>query len=127
MIITITKDIQNILSNLEKEDKIAIVSCDNCAKVCGTGGEEGAAEMKKVLEKFGYNVTDIFTYGPLCAKDLNENLREINGDTALILGCEAGEYTLKKFTNFKKVILCLDSLGIGAYDESGKPFTIKSF
>lgn len=127
MIITVFKNIKDILYELNKKDKISIISCDKCAKVCGTGGEKGAEEIKGILEKLGYEVVDIFIYGPLCDKDLDDNLREIKGDTALILGCEAGEYTFKKFTNFKKVILCLDSLGIGAFDENKKPFTIRSF
>ncbi len=126
MIITTLKDTNEILSNLDKKDKIAIISCDNCAKVCGTGGEKGAEEMLNIVEKSGYEVTDMFLYGPLCDKDLDNHLRDLKGNVALILGCEAGEYTFKKFSNFDKIILCLNSKGIGAFDEDKKPFVVRS-
>lgn len=126
MIITEYKNINKVLPDLNKNDEIAIVSCDACAKACGNGGEKGISDIKKILENFGYNVVDEFVYGPLCDKELDKNLREIKGNVVLVLGCEAGEYNFKKFTN-KKTILCLNSLGLGAYDEENKPFIIKSF
>jgi len=70
MIITETKPFGLIKAQLKKEDKITIVSCNMCARMCGTGGKEGLEEMKKKLKEEDYNVVDEFLFSPVCDKDL---------------------------------------------------------
>ena len=110
---TIQKPLEEILGFLQKEEKIFIVGCGNCAEKCRSGGEEQAREMKARLEKEGIEVTG---YGAtssgssLCklslAKTLlNEDHKEETkaADSILVLACGQGIHTVIDATNGGKV------------------------
>ncbi len=54
MIITESKPFGIIKAQLKKEDKIGIVSCNSCARMCETGGKEAMKELADRLKKRGF-------------------------------------------------------------------------
>jgi len=120
MIITESKPYGIIRSQLKKSDKIGIVSCNSCARMCGTGGKKGMEMLAKKLKKEGFNVVDADLIGRPCNYDeLKMKREELHGDTTIVLSCDAGIYLLKKLFPGRKIILGLDAVGIGTYDNEG--------
>ena len=128
MIITETIPFGMIKAELKKNDKISIVSCNQCARLCGTGGKEGLKEMKEDLKKEGYTTADEFVFAPVCDKDLDKKiLKKIKGNVILVLACDAGVLNLKTMFKNKKVIAALNTHGLGSYDEKGNIFMVREF
>jgi len=59
LIISKKKPFEEILEDLEGDDKIVILGCGECATATRTGGEPEVAEMKAALEAAGKEV--VFT------------------------------------------------------------------
>ncbi|MCD6478040.1 MAG: hypothetical protein J7K87_03480 [Candidatus Aenigmarchaeota archaeon] len=127
MIITDMKPFGILKAELKKDDRISIVSCNECARLCGTGGKEGLEEMKKLLMDNGYNVVDTFLLAPVCDKDLDKRVVKPHGNVILVLACDSGYHNIKILFKDKKVIPALDTIGLGAFDEKGDIFLIREF
>ncbi len=57
MIGTTKKPFDEILQALQGYEKIAVVGCDGCAKVCNTGGLDQVKELAQDLKKQGKKIT----------------------------------------------------------------------
>ena len=101
---TIQKPLEEILGYIEKEEKIFIVGCGNCAEKCRSGGEQQAQEMKEWLESKGVKVTGYAATESgksLCKLDAAKKLLNIEhkeetelADSFLILACGQGIHTV---------------------------------
>ncbi len=126
MIITKSRDYEEIKKELRKKDKIGIISCNSCVRVCGTGGEDILKNLSRKLKKDGYDVVDCDLIGAPCNKDqLQKN--QLHGNTQIVVSCEAGIYNLKKIFPNHKIISGLKTIGLGAYDNKGKVELIRGF
>lgn len=126
MIITEFKPFAMIRSDLDKKDKIGIVSCNACARMCETGGKEKMEEIKQRLEKEGYNVVDMDLIGIACdSKQLKT--AEFEGDTLVVLACDAGVHNLKKMFPEKNIVAALTTVGLGAWSSEGNLELVKRF
>ncbi len=126
MIVTDSKPFGVIKSQLKKDDKIGIVSCNSCARRCDTGGEEGMKKLAKRLKEEGFNVVDMDLVGIACDFDQLKK-DELKGDTTIALTCDAGVYNLKKLFPKRKIISALDTIGLAAFDEKGDINLVKKF
>ncbi len=126
MIITEEKPFGLIKSKLKKGDKIGIISCNNCVRICGTGGKEKIKELAKKLEKEGFKVIDKDLIGMACEYDLLKK-DELKGKVNIALCCDAGVYNLKKIFPNKRLISALDTIGLGAWDKKGNLTLVKKF
>ena len=127
MIITETKPFGMIKVELKKDDKISIVSCNQCARLCETGGKEGLEEMKEELKEEGYTTVDEFLFAPVCDRDLDKKIVKPKGNVILVLACDAGVLNLRGIFKDKKVIAALNTHGLGSYDEQGNIFMVREF
>jgi len=126
MTITESKPYGIIKAQLNKKDKIGLVSCNSCVRFCETGGEEKMQEMSERLKKDGFEVVDIDLIGVAC--DLNQVKKEtFDGDVIIVFGCDAATYNVKKLVNNKKVLNALDTIGIGTRDKEGNLSLVKEF
>jgi len=124
MILTKLIPYNNIKKQLSKKDKIGIVSCNNCARMCGTGGEKEMKILAEKLKKDGYNVIDQDLIGAPCMiNQLKKN--ELHGNITLVLACVSGIHNLKKLFPKKKIIAGLETVGLAAVDKNNKPKLIK--
>jgi hypothetical protein len=126
MIVTSSKPYKEIKSKLKKSDKIGIVSCNSCARMCHTGGELKMKEFSDNLKKEGFNVIDMDLIGTACNFDqLKKN--ELKGDVTIVLACDSAVYNLKKLFKKRRIVPALNTLGIGAFDSKGKINLVKRF
>ena len=104
MIITESKPFGMIKDKLKKTDKISLNACNECAKLCGTGGEEGLKNMETKLKEAGFEVVNKLLFAPLCDKDLDKKvMKNLKGNTILVLACDAGFYNIKKLFKNKSL------------------------
>lgn len=126
MIVTQMKPFDIIKNNLMKGDKICLVSCNTCARKCETGGKEVMDELAARLKSDGYNVIGETLVGMPCGlKHLDEVI--LQGDTAVVLGCDASVKAISTLFPEVKVIPALDTVGLGAWDENGKVTIVRKF
>lgn len=126
MIITERKPYGMIKSKIDEDDKIGIVSCNVCARICETGGKEGMEKIAKRLQEDGFDVVDKDLIGTACDFD-NLDVDELHGDTTIALTCDAGVYNLKKLFPKRKIITALDTVGLGAFDNQGNLNLVREF
>lgn len=107
---------------LSPEDKIIVMSCNNCAKKCmGLGGRAGLASLSDKLEADGYNVIHRELCGISCSVDLNrKRLKEDStrtffeeADVIIPLACEDGEDAAALAFPHAKVMRVTKTLGSG--------------
>ena len=122
MIITKPLPYSKIVSQLKKSDKIGIISCNACARLCNTGGEKEMKKLASKLKKQGYNIVDMDLIGTPCNYDLL-NKSQLHGNVQIVMACDAGVYNLKKLFPKHKIISANKTLGIGAH-EGGKKITL---
>ncbi len=127
MIVTEMKPFGVIKSQLKEDDKISIISCNECARLCGTGGKIGLEELKKNLADNGFNVVDEFLFAPMCDRDQVKRQVNPKGNVIIVLACDSGVFNVKNIFKDKKVIEALDTVGLGAFDEKGDIFIIRKF
>lgn len=126
MIITENLPFGVIKNQLKKTDKISIVSCNTCARMCETGGEEAIKKTDGRLKKEGFNVVDTNIVAVGCDMDQVKRIK-VSGNVILVLACDAGAYALKKMFSKKKIILALDTVGLAAWNEKGNMTMVKKF
>ena len=115
MIVQKAKPYSKIKSELKKSDKIGILSCNACARLCGIGGEKGMKEMERKLTKDGFNVVDSDLIGTPCNSALLKK-SELKGTTNVVLACDAAVYNLKKMFPKHKIVTTGTTLGIGSHN-----------
>jgi len=116
MIVTASKPYGLIRAELKKGEKIGIVSCNSCPKKCETGGQEAMDELAARLRKDGFEVVDTDLIGAACDYSQLQG-KEMKGDVTVMLACDAGVNNLKKLLPKRKVVLALETLGLGAWDK----------
>ncbi|MCK4650376.1 hypothetical protein KAT36_04045 [Candidatus Pacearchaeota archaeon] len=124
MIITKAFPYSAIKKQLKKSDEIGIISCNACARLCGTGGEKAMAQLAKRLKKDGFNVVDMDLIGNPCNYDLL-NKSQLHGNVQILLACDAGLYNLKKLFPKHKIISANRTIGLGAHDKGRNIVLIK--
>lgn len=124
MIITQSKSYAEIKKQLHPGDRVGIVACNVCARVCGTGGEKGIEKLSKQLREDGFEVIDTDLIGTPCVYDQLEATR-LRGDVTIVLACESGLYILQEVFPEKKLIAGIEATGLGAVDKEGKPVLVK--
>jgi len=122
MIVTKSKPYSEIKRELKKFDKIGIISCNACARMCRTGGEKAMKKLAVKLKKDGYNVVDMDLIGTPCDKNQLQK-SQLHGNVQIVLACDAGVYNLRKIFPKHKIISGTITLGIGA-NQGGKNITI---
>jgi len=126
MIITSTKPYGVIEGWLQKGDKIGVVACNSCARICETGGRISMDEMADRLRDDGFSVVDEDLL-PMCCNLDTVSKAEYDGDVLIVLACDAGVYTLQKLYPDKKVIAALNTIGLGARGASGVIYMMRQF
>ena len=126
MIITDSKPYGLLKTMFSKSDKIGIVSCNTCAKMCETGGQKGMDRLAKRLKDDDFNVVGKKLISIACDLSLIKK-EEIKGDVIIALTCDAGVYALKKLLPNKKIITALDTIGLGAFDNKMDISLVRKF
>jgi len=123
MIISVRRyDYDTLKKDLDPEDKIVILSCNNCAKKCkGLGGRAGLKSLGVKLEADGFNVTHRELCGVACSLDLvrkrakEESTKRFfaEADVIIPLSCEDGEDAAMMAFPHARVLKVTKTIGIG--------------
>lgn len=107
-----------IVKELNKNDKIAIISCNNCVRYCGAGGLRVLDELSSKLRKDGYAVVDEILVRKACLEGyINDITVSPDVTTIITLACVAGHAAIKRIYPKQKVVLATETLGLGIYDK----------
>lgn len=108
-------------SQLSKDDKITIISCNSCVVTCGIGGKDKLDTLSRMLKADGYNVlgTDLISIG--CTinlvqqhrKDLTKKDMYDESTVIIPLICENGIKAVESVFADKKVVKIARTLGTG--------------
>ena len=108
-----------IKSQLKKSDKIGVISCNACARLCGVGGQKPMEKLANKLKKDGFKVVDADLIGTPCDYD-SLTKSQLHGNVQVVMACEAGVYNLKKLFPKHKIIATNKTIGIGVHDQGKK-------
>jgi len=126
MIFARIKPYEEIVKNLDKKnDTIAIISCNSCARTCGNGGINKLNELGLRLIQDGYNVTYEAVVLYACSEPiLREAKLDLNANTLIVLSCSAGWSCFKRNYPDKKVLKVTDDVGLVMTDTDRKIFKV---
>ncbi len=123
MVISVRRyDYDALKGELEPEDKIVILSCNNCAKKCkGLGGRAGLKGLGDKLDADGFNVIHRELCGIGCSLDLLRRRAKEEAtrgffeaaDVIIPLSCEDGEDAAALAFPHAKVLKVTKTIGIG--------------
>ena len=129
MIFTHSLEYETITNELSKDDTIALISCNNCVRVAGTGGEDKMKELALRLREDGYNVKEGFLLTKACPQPYMGTVQlSPLVDTVIVLACTAGWSTANRVFPNRKVIRSLKDVGLLITDtDKGVVKIAKSF
>jgi hypothetical protein len=108
-----------------KEDKIAIISCNSCARTCGNGGLNKLNELGLRLMRDGFNVTDEAVLLYACSEPtLREARLKLDSNKILVLACSAGWSSIKRNFPDKKVLKVTEDIGLVVTDTDKEIFKV---
>jgi ferredoxin len=121
MIGTTKKPFAEVLDALKDYQKIAVVGCDGCAKICLTGGEKEVADLAQQLRQAGKDIVFEATPERTCnvakSTPILEPLKDKieASDALIVLGCggavQITRHITEKFGLSKPVKVGLNSVG----------------
>ena len=103
---------EDIKKQIDKKEKLGIITCNNCARLCGVGGPEKAEELEEKLSKDGYQVVSTSDMLVACNfeyyKDANVSP---DANALLVLGCPVGAKVVEQIYADKKLVKCTEAVG----------------
>lgn len=126
MIFSKIESYEDIIKKLDKkEDKIAIISCNTCARTCGNGGINKLNELGFRLIRDGYNVSDEAVVLYACSEPiLREAKLNLDANTILVLSCSAGWSCFTRNYPDKKVLKVTEDIGLVITDADREIFKV---
>ena len=126
MIFSKIEPYEEIIKKLDKkEDKIAIISCNTCARTCGNGGLNKLNELGLRLIRDGYYVTDEVVILYACSEPiLREAKLDLDANTIIVLSCSAGWACFTRNFADKKVVKVTDDIGLVLTDTDKEIFKV---
>ena len=117
---------EEIINKLDKkEDRIAIISCNTCARTCGNGGLNKLNELGLRLIRDGYNITDEVVILYACSEPiLRESKLDLEANTIIVLSCSAGWSCFTRNFPDKKVLKVTEDIGLVMTDSDKEIFKI---
>ena len=96
MLVTELKPEEELLRQIERDERVFLLGCNGCASACETGGAENLPRLVELLEGAGKAVTGVTTVDFLCDKSLvRSRLRPLTrqimeSDSVLVATCGVG-------------------------------------
>jgi hypothetical protein len=116
---------KEITKQLDREDTIAVVSCNSCARECGVGGVSKADELVERLVRDGYDVTEEVVLQDACSEPVYRKARiRLEADAIIVLACSAGINCVKRLYPKKKVVTVTKDVGLFVTDSELEVFKV---
>lgn len=123
MIFTESLTYDELKKQLDKDDVIAILGCQICARVSGTGGKKQMADLVRHLRGDGFNVKEGFAVNAVCTPKVLQAKLDGKVNTVITMACSSGCSNVSQFyKNMKVVSSCAD---VGLMSANTKNKTVK--
>lgn len=117
---------QEITKQLNRQDGIGIITCNNCARLCGVGGREKAEALEEKLIKDGYKVASISDLMVGCNFEYYKDAKvSPNAQKILILSCPVCARVAEQVYQDKKVIKCAEAVGAFIFSPSKNRYKVE--
>ena len=126
MIFSKIESYEDIIKKLDKkDDNIAIISCNSCARTCGNGGINKLNELGFRLIRDGYNVSEEAVVLYACSEPiLRESKLNLEANTIIVLSCSAGWSCFTRNYPDKKVLQVTEDIGLVITDADREIFKV---
>ncbi|OIO74898.1 MAG: hypothetical protein AUJ85_04570 [Elusimicrobia bacterium CG1_02_37_114] len=121
MILSQQKPFEEILGMVNKDKRFFLISCNGCAEVCKTGGEEACLKLKDELEKNNKEVIGCTSVDFMCNKVLDwikiisrHSEKISQADAIIALTCGVGVQAIASVTD-KFVYPADNSIYVGGF------------
>jgi len=125
---SVWKSEDEILQALGDARRIAVLSCNVCANLNGTGGIRGLRQMKRLLKKWGRDVAVARTVNVCCSEEIMRQCLRLyiepkkkSCDALVMLSCAGGVKCAFLCDPGLPVVVALDSIGSGVVATSVTP------
>ena len=123
MIITTSKDLQEVKDAVSKFGNLFIIGCGDCCAVCKTGGTEEVKQMVEDLKEIKEIKSSIVIEAPCDARVAKRDLRRVKkdieaADAVLAMTCGLGAQSLAALIK-KPIIPANNTLGMGIIQGMG--------
>jgi hypothetical protein len=116
---------KEITTQLDREDTIAVISCNTCARECGVGGFSKADELVERLVQDGCDVTEEIVLQDACSEPVYRKARiRLEADAVIVLACSAGISCVKRLYPKKKVLTVTEDVGLFVTDTELEVFKV---
>ena len=122
--LTRLRPMKDIMADLGKGESIAVISCNNCVRISGAGGEGVWEKVCEDLKQQGFNIEQEVLITNPCSRGYFENLKLVPGiKSVLLLACHGAQAGFK--TIFPQVRLVSGTETMGLYVYSKKAGVVK--
>lgn len=118
---------EDLKTQISKDDKIVLLSCNTCVVACGVGGMQKMTTLANMLDADGYNILgkDLVSIG--CTTNLIQRHRDDikkrrmyeEATVIIALICENGLQAVEAVFHDKKVISITRTVGVGNFTSMG--------
>ena len=111
--ITRLRPMDDIVQDLDPKEPIAVISCNNCVKVCGSGGEGVWEPFCDDLRERGFRIEDRVLITNPCSRGYLENLSLSPVVKACVMmACDGAENGFRTLYPKIKLVSATDTLGL---------------
>jgi hypothetical protein len=120
MIFTRTAEYEDIKNGLDENDVITIITCQSCARVSGSGGENKMKELAIRLRGDGYNVKEGYSIRYVCSPSVLYAKVDKDVSAIISLACNAGTSSIHQNFRGRKVVQATRDVGLMVADSDKK-------
>ncbi|MGD9159169.1 MAG: hypothetical protein PVG39_12230 [Desulfobacteraceae bacterium] len=111
--LTRKRPIDDIVKELDINERIAVISCNNCVKVSGAGGEGMWEGFCDELEKRGFRIEDRILITNPCSRGYLENISlSPVVKTVVLLACEGAQNGFMSIFPDIRLVAANETLGL---------------
>ncbi len=111
--VTRKRSIDDIVKELDSSAPVAVISCNNCVRASGSGGEGVWEAVCEELKQRGYTVEDEVLITNPCSRGYLENL-ELSSSVkgVLMIACTGAQYGLQDLRPDLQVVAGTETIGL---------------
>ena len=112
-VLSVLRDSEDIAADTGTTDSVALISCNNCIRGCGAGGEMHLPRIAKELEALGVRIEDVILITNPCSRGYLEN-RDLSSavDSTVIFACPGTQAAFSTLHPNVRVVAGVESLGL---------------
>lgn len=111
--LTRKRPMNDIVDELNPDERIAVISCNNCVKISGAGGEGVWEGFCDDLEQKGFRIEDRILITNPCSRGYLENLTlSPVVKTVVLLACEGAQNGFKTIFPDIRLVAANETLGL---------------